>query len=131
LNANYLRVKLQDVLALPYPAVCMHEVVFSGDRQKARGIKTLDMAKRLLDFGIHAPTVYFPLIVHEAMMIEPTESESLQSMDQFIEAIKQIDQEVDESPEVLRSAPNTTPVSRLDEAGAARNLDVNYFASRE
>ena len=130
LNANYLLVKLQDTLELPYPGPCMHEVVFSGDRQKARGIKTLDIAKRLLDFGIHAPTVYFPLIVHEALMIEPTESESRQSLDRFIDIIKQIDKEVDEAPDLLLNAPQNTPVSRLDEAGAARNLDVNYFSGK-
>lgn len=109
----------------------MHEVVFSGDRQKARGVRTLDMAKRMLDFGIHAPTVYFPLIVHEALMIEPTESESRQSLDQFVDIMKQIDKEVDEAPDLLLNAPQNTPVSRLDEAGAARNLDVNYFAGRK
>jgi glycine dehydrogenase subunit 2 len=131
LNANYLRVKLRDTLELPYSSVCMHEVVFSGDRQKERGIRTLDIAKRLLDFGIHAPTVYFPLIVHEALMIEPTESESRQSLDRFIAAIKQIDREVDESPDLLLSSPHKTPVGRLDEASAARQLDVNYFARRD
>jgi glycine dehydrogenase subunit 2 len=130
LNANYLRVKLQNTLELPYPGPCMHEVVFSGDKQKVRGVKTLDIAKRLLDFGVHAPTVYFPLIVHEALMIEPTESESRQSLDRFIDIIKQIDKEVDEVPELLLNAPQNTPVSRLDEAGAARNLDVNYFAGK-
>jgi glycine dehydrogenase subunit 2 len=131
INANYLRTKLQDILELPYRTPCMHEVVFSGNRQKARGIRTTDIAKRLLDFGIHAPTVYFPLIVPEALMIEPTESESRQSLDRFVDAIKQIDREVDEAPDLLKQAPHHTPVSRLDEAGAARNLDINYFAPTE
>jgi len=130
LNANYLRVKLQDILDLPYNTGCMHEVVFSANRQKARGVRATDIAKRLLDFGMHAPTVYFPLIVPEALMIEPTETESRQSLDRFIEAMRQIDREVDEAPEMLHEAPHTTPVSRLDEAGAARNLDINFFASR-
>jgi len=130
LNANYLRVKLQDILDLPYNTGCMHEVVFSANRQKARGVRATDMAKRLLDFGMHAPTVYFPLIVPEALMIEPTETESRQSLDRFIEALQQIDREVDEAPEMLHKAPHNTPVSRLDEAGAARNLDINYFAGK-
>jgi glycine dehydrogenase subunit 2 len=131
LNANYIRAKLQDILDLPYNTGCMHEVVFSAIRQKARGIRAMDIAKRLLDFGLHAPTVYFPLIVSEALMIEPTESESRQSLDRFVAAIRQIDREVDKSPETLHTAPHNTPVSRLDEAGAARNLDINYFGSRE
>ncbi len=129
LNANYLRAKLQDILELPYQTPCLHEVVFSSNRQKARGIRTTDIAKRMLDFGIHAPTVYFPLIVPEALMIEPTESESRQSLDRFVDAVRQIDREVDDSPDMLKQAPHHTPVSRLDEAGAARKLDINYFTS--
>lgn len=126
LNANYIRVKLQDYYDLPYPNKCMHEVVFSGDRQKKYGVKTLDIAKRLLDFGFHAPTVYFPLIVHEAIMIEPTETESLQTLDRFIEVMKTIAEEAITNPELVTSAPTTTPVARLNEALAAKLLDVSY-----
>ncbi len=126
LNANYIRARLIDDYELPYPGICMHEVVFSGDKQKEYNIKTLDIAKRLLDYGFHAPTVYFPLIVHEAIMIEPTETESLQTIDRFIDAMKKIAVEARETPDVLRSAPKSTPVGRLNEAMAARNLDISY-----
>ncbi len=121
LNANYLRVKLQDSYELPYVRTCMHEFVLSG-RQFARkkGVKTLDIGKRLLDLGFYAPTIYFPLIVEEALMIEPTESESQVSMDRFIEAMLQIAREADEDPELLRKAPHSTPVGRFDETRAAR-----------
>jgi glycine dehydrogenase subunit 2 len=128
INANYLRARLAYHYDLPYSQPCMHEVVFSGDRQKAHGVKTLDIAKRLLDFGFHPPTVYFPLIVHEALMIEPTETESKETLDRFVEAMIQIDHESQAEPERLRDAPMNTPVRRLDEVGAARNLNINYFA---
>jgi glycine dehydrogenase subunit 2 len=104
----------------------MHEFVLSGNRQKKSGVKTLDIAKRLLDFGVHPPTVYFPLIVPEAIMIEPTETESKETLDGFIEIMQQIATEAQENPELVTSAPHHTPVRRLDEAGAARNLDVCY-----
>ncbi len=127
LNANYIRVKLTHAYDLPYDRMCMHEVVFSGDRQKSENnVKTLDIAKRLLDFGFHAPTVYFPLIVHEAIMIEPTETESMQTLDCFIDAMEQIAREAKENPDLVRSAPHNTPVGRLNEALAARNLDISY-----
>ena len=128
INANYLRVRLAEHFDLPYNRLCMHEVVFSGSRQKAHGVKTLDIAKRLLDFGFHPPTVYFPLIVPEALMIEPTETESKETMDRFIEAMKNIARESETNPEQLQKAPTSTPVQRLDEVAAARNLDINYFA---
>ncbi len=131
INANYLRVRLAEYFDLPYNGLCMHEVVFSGSRQKAHGIKTLDIAKRLLDFGFHPPTVYFPLIVSEALMIEPTETESKETMDRFIDAMKRIAQESETEPEQLKNAPTTTPVQRLDEVAAARNLDINYFAQHK
>jgi glycine dehydrogenase subunit 2 len=102
----------------------MHEFVLSGNRQKALGVRTMDMAKRLLDFGFHPPTVYFPLIVPEAMMIEPTESENLETLDRFVDAMLAIAREVKESPEVVKSAPHDTPVGRVDEAGAARSPDL-------
>jgi glycine dehydrogenase subunit 2 len=125
-NAAYLREKLKDMFELPYNGETMHEFVLSGNRQKSKGVKTLDIAKRILDFGIHAPTVYFPLIVSEALMIEPTETESKTSLDNFVEVIKIIIDEVENDPEKVRSAPHNTPVSRLNEALAARELDICY-----
>jgi glycine dehydrogenase subunit 2 len=130
LNANYVRVKLQDAYEVPFNRPCMHEVVLSGDRQKARGARTLDIAKRLLDYGYHPPTVYFPLIVHESLMIEPTESESKETLDEFIEAMLKISAEVSDNLQALKDAPVTTPVRRLDEAVAARALDIRYFKDR-
>jgi len=126
LNANYLRAKLRKAYELPFDVPCMHEVVLSGDIQKSRGVRTADIAKRLLDYGMHPPTVYFPLIVHEALMIEPTESESKETLDDFVDVMLSIDEESRETPEVLKSAPHTTPVRRLDEASAARNLDIRF-----
>ncbi|MEX2159081.1 MAG: aminomethyl-transferring glycine dehydrogenase subunit GcvPB [Dehalococcoidia bacterium] len=120
LNANYIQARLQDAYRLPYRRRCMHEVVLSGSRQKAKGVRTLDIAKRLIDYGFHPPTVYFPLIVDEAMMIEPTESESKETLDAFCDAMLAIAREADESPELARTAPHDTPVGRLDEATAAR-----------
>jgi len=125
LNANYLRHKLSPIFDIPYNRICMHEFVASGERQSKRsGIKTLDIAKRLLDYGFHAPTVYFPLIVKEALMIEPTESESKETMDRFIEVLEKIDQESMTNPEKLHTAPLTTPVRRLDELKANKELNV-------
>ena len=120
LNANYLRSKLEDLYELPYKTASMHEVVFSDKRQAARGVKTGDIAKRLIDYGFHPYTVSFPLIVHGALMIEPTESESREELDQFIDAMRRIAQEVEENPELVKTAPHTTRVSRLDEVQAAR-----------
>jgi len=126
LNANYLRVKLKPYYHLPYDRICMHEVVFSGKRQKAKGVHTLDIAKRLLDYGLHPPTVYFPLIVEEALMIEPTETESKRTLDTFIEAMKEIAGDAEENPEILHTAPHSTPVRRLDDVRAARNPDLRW-----
>ncbi|MCD6117904.1 aminomethyl-transferring glycine dehydrogenase subunit GcvPB [bacterium] len=126
LNANYILKSLDKYYELPFKRFAMHECVFSGDWQKEKGVKTLDIAKRLLDYGIHAPTVYFPLIVHEALMIEPTETESKESLDAFIDAMIRIAKEAEENPEIVTSAPKTTPVSRLDEGLAARNLNIKY-----
>jgi glycine dehydrogenase subunit 2 len=128
LNANYIRKNLQDHLDLPYKSRTLHEVVFSD---KGLPVKTLDVAKRLLDFGIHPFTVYFPLIVHGAMMIEPTETESKQTLDEFIAAMKTILKEADEDPEKLQKAPFNTPVSRLDEVRAARQLLVKWDPAAE
>lgn len=126
INANYVRASLEDLYELPYKTNPMHECVFSGDRQKARGVRTLDIAKRLLDYGVHAPTVYFPLIVHEALMIEPTETENKDSLDHFIEIMRKIDTESREHPELLQNAPVNTPVKRVDELQANRDLKVRW-----
>jgi len=121
-----VRAGLEGIYDLPYKERCLHEVVFSGSNLREHGVKTLDVAKRLLDYGMHAPTIYFPLIVPEALMIEPTETESRESLDEFIAAMKQIADEACTNPDVLRQAPVTTPVRRLDEARASRELDVNW-----
>lgn len=126
INANYVMRSLQDLYHVPYPQHCMHECILSGKLQKAKGVRTLDIAKRLLDHGVHAPTVYFPLIVSEALMVEPTETESKESCDQFIRAMREIAREADENPEVVRTAPHTTPVGRLDEVKAARELNIRW-----
>ena len=120
LNANYIRKKLEDVFELPYKTASMHEVVFSDKRQAAKGVKTGDIAKRLIDYGFHPYTVSFPMIVPGAMMIEPTESESLEELDLFIDAMRSIAQEVEETPELVKTAPHSTRVSRMDEVQAAR-----------
>ncbi|MDX9858357.1 MAG: aminomethyl-transferring glycine dehydrogenase subunit GcvPB [candidate division Zixibacteria bacterium] len=126
LNANYLKALLKNDFDLPYSAHCMHEFVISGNRQKKLGVKTLDISKRLLDFGVHSPTNYFPLIVPEAMMIEPTETESRETLEQFAAIMKQIAREAETDPDLVKNAPYDTPVRRLDEAGAARTLDIQY-----
>ncbi len=126
LNANYIIRSLKDDYQLPYGGFCMHEGVLSGRAFKDLGVKTLDIAKRLLDFGFHAPTIYFPLIVSEALMIEPTESEPRETMDRFIEAMKQIAREARQDPAALKSAPRTTPVRRLDEVKAVKELTIRW-----
>ncbi len=126
INANYLRARLQQTYEVPYPRSCMHEFVLSGRRQKALGVRTLDIAKRLIDYGIHPPTVYFPLIVEDAMMIEPTETESKETLDAFADAMLAIAREAEEKPEVVRAAPTTTVIGRLDEAAAARQPRLHW-----
>jgi len=126
LNANYIKEKLKPYYHLPYDRTCMHEVVFSGKKQKARGVATLDIAKRLLDYGFHPPTVYFPQVVEEAIMIEPTETESKETLDAFIEAMIEIAREAEQNPELLHHAPHNTPVRRLDEANAARKPNLRW-----
>ena len=126
LNANYIQERLRDLYDLPYDRSCMHEVVFSASWQKRQGVKALDIAKRLLDHGFYAPTIYFPLIVDEAMMIEPTETETLETIDEFIEVMREIARESAEEPETVRGAPYSTPVARLDEALAARQPDLRW-----
>lgn len=124
LSANYLKEKLKHFYTLPYTQPCMHEFVLSGTRQKERGVTTNHIAKRMLDFGVHSPTVYFPLVVPEAMMIEPTETESKQTLDEFIEIMVNIDKETQTDPEKVKNAPHNTPVARLDEALAARKPNL-------
>ena len=125
INANYLLSLLLESYDLPYPKPVLHEFCLSGDRQKkAHGVRTLDIAKRLLDYGFHAPTIYFPLIVSEAIMIEPTETESKETLDIFAQALLSIAQEAENNPELVISAPLTTPVKRLDEAMASRQLNI-------
>jgi glycine dehydrogenase subunit 2 len=126
LNANYIRSKLQPYLDLPYANATLHEAVFSD---KGLPVKTLDIAKRLLDFGMHPFTIYFPLIVHGAMMIEPTETESRETLDQFVEIMKQILKEAESNPELLQQAPVSTPVRRLNETQAARNPVLRWKKS--
>ena len=128
LNANYLRQQLTGYFELPYDRPCMHECVFSGKAQARLGVHTLDMAKRLIDLGFHPPTVYFPLIVDEALMIEPTETESLETLDAFVAAMRQIAREAEDAPELVRDSPRTTPVGRLDEVGAARKPNLKWQA---
>ncbi len=127
LNANYIKEMLKDDYKLAYDAVCKHEVIFAGLKDNADGaVRTLDVAKRLLDMGFHPPTVYFPLIVPEALMIEPTETESKETLDEFIAAMKQIAKEARENPAELQNAPLTTLVRRPDETLAARNPILKY-----
>ncbi len=127
LNANYIKEMLKDDYKLAYDAVCKHEVIFAGLKDNADGaVRTLDVAKRLLDMGFHPPTVYFPLIVPEALMIEPTETESKETLDEFIAAMKQIAKEARENPTELQNAPLTTLVRRPDETLAARNPILKY-----
>ena len=129
LNANYLGSLLKACYELRYDRPCMHEFVLSGSRQKRHGVRTVDIAKRLMDFGFHPPTIYFPLIVEESMLIEPTESESKQTLDEFADAMLAIAQEAETAPETIKRAPNETRLRRLDETTAARQPDLAY--SRE
>jgi glycine dehydrogenase subunit 2 len=132
LNANYLLSRLKDVYELRYDRLCMHEFVLSaGKLKREQGISALDVAKRLMDYGIHPPTVYFPLVVPEALMIEPTETESLETLDAFVEAMRRIAAEAVDDPELLRSAPHDRPVERLDEAGAVKRALVRYEYGEE
>ena len=120
LNANYIKERLKGTFHLPYDRPCMHECVFTDKSQAGQKVMTLDVAKRLMDYGFHPPTIYFPLVVNGAIMVEPTETESKQDLDLFIEALKAIAMEAQENPDLLRQAPTKTKVRRLDETGAAR-----------
>jgi len=126
LSANYLRASLNDLYDEAYPGPNMHECVLSGKRQKKHGVRTMDIAKRLMDYGFHPPTVYFPLIVDEAMMIEPTETENKDTLDTFIDAMRSIAREAEETPELVTGAPSSTVIGRLDEARAARVPDLRW-----
>jgi glycine dehydrogenase subunit 2 len=128
LNANYIRAKLSGVFDLPFTTPTLHEVVFSDRLQSANGVRTGDIAKRLIDYGFHPYTVSFPMIVHGAMMIEPTESESREELDLLIDALQQIAREAAENPEFVRSAPHTTRLRRLDETAAARKPVLRWKA---
>jgi len=122
LNANYLRARLREIYHIPYDRVCMHEFVAEGRWPDAHGIHALDIAKRLMDYGFHPPTNYFPLIVPEALMIEPTETESKETLDAFADALERIAEEAHSQPSLLHEAPHRTPVGRLDEVKAAKQL---------
>jgi len=126
INANYILSQLRDHYLLPYARHCMHEVIFSAKPQRTKGIRALDIAKRLIDYGIHPPTMYFPLIVEEALMIEPTESETKDTLDYFISVMKNIAAEVESDPQLLKNAPHNTPNTRLDEAKAARQPNLRW-----
>jgi len=130
LNANYLRVRLQGTYPPAYDRICMHETVLRGQIAEAPGARTLDIAKRLIDYGFHPPTVYFPLIVPEALMIEPTETESKRNMDAFVDAMLNIADEARRDIEILRQAPTTAPVRRVDEVRAARQPILKYDAEK-
>jgi len=126
LNANYIRKRLEKYYEIAYDEPCMHECIFTDRIQQKHGVSTLDIAKRLLDYGCHPPTIYFPLVVHGALMIEPTETETPETLDEFVEAMIAIAQEARENPQLVKTAPHTTPVSRLDEARAARKPTLRW-----
>jgi glycine dehydrogenase subunit 2 len=127
LNANYLLVRLKDAYDLPFDRLCMHEFVLSARTLKREhGVTALDVAKRLMDYGVHPPTIYFPLIVPEALMIEPTETEPKERLDDFVDAMLAIAREAGEAPDVIHEAPHGRPVGRLDEVRAAKQPIVKY-----
>ena len=126
LNANYIKEVLKDAYELPIPSLCKHEFVFNGLKDKSTGVTTMDVAKRLLDYGYHAPTIYFPLLFHESLMIEPTENESKDTIDKFCDVMHKIAREATEDPECVKSAPHHTPISRADDVLAAKNPIVTY-----
>lgn len=128
LNANYIKESLKDDYLLPIDGVCKHEFVFDGIKDKSTGVTTLNIAKRLLDYGFHAPTIYFPLLFHESMMIEPTETESIETLDEFIEVMHKVAKEARETPDVVKNAPLTTLVRKLDETTAAKHPVLTYKA---
>ena len=126
LNANYIKELLKDVYELPIEGLCCHEFVFDGLKDKSTGVTTMDVAKRLLDYGYHAPTIYFPLLFHESLMIEPTENESKETLDGFIAVMRQIAEEAKTNPDEVKSAPHTTPIGRVDDVLAAKHPITTY-----
>jgi glycine dehydrogenase subunit 2 len=127
LNANYLLARLKQAYDLPFDRLCMHEFVLSArSLKREHGVSALDVAKRLMDYGFHPPTIYFPLVVPEALMIEPTETEAKETLDEFVDAMLAIVREAEESPELLKEAPHGRPVRRLDEVRAAKRAIVKY-----
>ena len=126
LNANYIKESLKDVYELPIDGLCCHEFVFDGLKEKSTGVTTMDVAKRLLDYGYHAPTIYFPLLFHESLMVEPTEDESLETLDGFISVMRRIAEEAKADPDVVKSAPHQTPIGRVDDVLAAKHPIVTY-----
>lgn len=128
LNANYIKESLKDDYLLPIERVCKHEFVFDGLRDKSTGVTTLNVAKRLLDYGFHAPTIYFPLLFHESLMVEPTETESLETLDEFIDVMHKVAKEARENPDLVKEAPVTTPIRKPDETTAAKNPILNFKA---
>ena len=126
LNANYIKESLKDVYELPIEGLCKHEFVFDGLKDKSTGVTTMDVAKRLLDYGYHAPTIYFPLLFHESLMIEPTENESKEIIDGFIQVMRQIAEEAKSDPEMVKSAPHNTPIGRVDDVLAAKHPIVTF-----
>ena len=126
LNANYVKERLKDLYELPIDRTCMHEFVFDGLKDKSTGVTTMDVAKRLLDYGYHAPTIYFPLLFHESMMIEPTENESRETLDAFIDVMRTIAQEAHDNPELVKGAPHNTPIGRVDDVEAAKHPVVVF-----
>ena len=126
LNANYIKESLKDVYELPIDTTCCHEFVFDGLKDKSTGVTTMDVAKRLLDYGYHAPTIYFPLLFHESLMIEPTENESKETLDGFIAVMRKIAEEAKNDPELVKSAPHTTPIGRVDDVLAAKHPVTTY-----
>ena len=132
LNANYVRARLKDVLPPAHDRPCMHECILTAERyKKERGVRALDLSKRLIDYGFHPPTNYFPLIVPECFMIEPTETEAKETLDEFCDALIEICREADESPELVKSAPHTAVVGRLDETLAVKRLDVRWLPGED
>ena len=126
LNANYIKESLKDAYELPITGVCKHEFVFNGLKDKSTGVTTMDVAKRLLDYGYHAPTIYFPLLFHQAMMIEPTENESIDTLDCFIDVMHRIAREAAETPDIVKTAPHNTPIGRVDDVLAAKHPILTY-----
>ncbi len=129
LNANYIKESLKDYYELPIDSLCKHEFVFDGLKDKQSGVTTMDVAKRLLDYGYHAPTIYFPLLFHESLMIEPTENESKETIDAFIEVMKKIAEEALKHPEYVKTAPHDTPIGRVDDVMAAKHPILTFFQS--